>query len=246
MTGRMVRLPSRGNFTQVPNELVNDDRLSFKAKGIMLMLLSLPPWHDGMTSDTLAGAGPDGRTAVLSALKELREAGYMRLVRTQDSQGKWSSKTYFTEVAGDFSALDGQQPVENLELTEVGLTEVGKPDLGQPEVGFSDVGKPDRKSTKTVPKTQDPGEGGENHSPRAVDNFSPPNPLTRADRCAAHQLDAYPPPCGRCKDARLLVEDLDRQAAHDPTLIRKCEHNHVASSCPYCPGGRLHDLEEVS
>jgi hypothetical protein len=77
-----------------------------------------------------------------------------------------------------------------------------------------------------------------------VDNFPPPEPLARPDRCANHQDVAIPPPCGACKDARLTLELVEREVENYP--LARCEHSHVASTCPYCPGGRLHNLEAVS
>jgi hypothetical protein len=59
-----------------------------------------------------------------------------------------------------------------------------------------------------------------------------------------HQLEDIPPPCGRCKDARLTLELVLADVEARP--LPQCEHGRTAQGCPWCPGGRLHDLEAVS
>jgi hypothetical protein len=76
-----------------------------------------------------------------------------------------------------------------------------------------------------------------------VDKSAPPRPLPRPERCVDHQLDVIPPNCGRCKDARLTLELVEAEIAHRP--LATCEHERVAATCPFCPGRRLADLEEV-
>lgn len=100
--------------------------------------------------------------------------------------------------------------------------------------------------TRTVlrePSLNLEGEGFVTTSPEdPVDNFAPLRPLPRADRCSDHQADAIPPPCGRCKDARLTLDLVEKDAMLHPP--RQCEeHGYLASGCPYCPDGRLRALE---
>jgi predicted ArsR family transcriptional regulator len=74
----------------VPNAIARDARLSFRARGLLVMLLSLPPeWH--VTADTLAEDNPDSRTAIRSAMRELRESGYVELHKVRGSDGRTRS-----------------------------------------------------------------------------------------------------------------------------------------------------------
>ena len=75
---------------QIRNEVARDSRLSYKARGILIEILSRPDnWET--SADALAASGPDGRTAVLSGLRELREAGYLETVRRRREDGTFNT-----------------------------------------------------------------------------------------------------------------------------------------------------------
>lgn len=64
-------------FTRVPNDWVRDDRLSLKAIGLLVQLLShAPGWKVSVAS--LAKANSCGLDAIRSAIRELEQAGYLR------------------------------------------------------------------------------------------------------------------------------------------------------------------------
>lgn len=118
MTG-IVRAPrpERG-YAEIRNEVARDGRLSYRARGVLLRLLSnADGWR--MTAEDLAREGKEGRASILAALRELRGAGFIRVVRAQDAGGRWSTHTY---------VFDTPQKV----------TEVQKPNSGFPNVGSSD------------------------------------------------------------------------------------------------------------
>lgn len=63
-------------FTQVANEILVDPDVSLAAKGMFAYLFSKPSdWQ--FSSDRILLEHKDGKRAVLSALKELEEAGYL-------------------------------------------------------------------------------------------------------------------------------------------------------------------------
>lgn len=79
------------NFTILTNDLLNDARLSFKARGLLCYLLSKPrDWQ--VSSAQLTKASPQGMTAIRSALKELKECGYAQLISVQGEDGKMTGK----------------------------------------------------------------------------------------------------------------------------------------------------------
>jgi hypothetical protein len=86
-------------FTTVQNQFIDDARLSFQAKGIMLYVLSKPD-HWRISERSLAAIGPDGRHTVRGALKELEEAGYIRRTRVRLENGtfEWQSMIFETPV----------------------------------------------------------------------------------------------------------------------------------------------------
>lgn len=89
----------------VPNHVVRDVRLSWKARGLLVWLLSMPD-HWRTSSMALAKQGPDGREAVRTGLSELAAAGYLQRRKTQAADGTWSTSTYVFDTP--------QDPVQNV------------------------------------------------------------------------------------------------------------------------------------
>lgn len=79
-------------YTQIPNAWVRDERLSWKARGLLAYLLShRPGWSTSIAS--LVKVGLDGRDGVRAGITELEAAGY--LVR---EQGRDAGTARFSEV----------------------------------------------------------------------------------------------------------------------------------------------------
>jgi len=66
----------RKNYTVVDNTFINDNNLSWKAKGIMLYLFSRPDDWQVYIKDLINKAA-DGEKALRSGLKELEKFGYL-------------------------------------------------------------------------------------------------------------------------------------------------------------------------
>ena len=72
---RIVHITS--GFTIVPNEALNDSKLSFRAKGVYAFLRSKPDnWEFRMSNIILSST--EGRDAIRAAIKELETAGYVK------------------------------------------------------------------------------------------------------------------------------------------------------------------------
>ncbi|MBF9069191.1 helix-turn-helix domain-containing protein [Streptacidiphilus fuscans] len=73
-------------FTTLPNYLLQDRRLSFNAKGVLVDLLSRP---DGWREDgrQIADSSPQGRGSVSKALRELARFGYYRVEKLRRPDG---------------------------------------------------------------------------------------------------------------------------------------------------------------
>jgi len=113
---RLAKYQTDDPFTRVPNTAVNDQRLDLKARGLLLLMLSLPDnWV--FRERNLAEKAGVGREQVRTAMATLMDAGYVRRRR---------------------EATDGKPPVLITEVydtpqspAEVGNAEVGKPDHGE-------------------------------------------------------------------------------------------------------------------
>lgn len=124
-----IRVAPHQRFTVILRETANDTRLSFKARGLLVWLLDKPDdWR--VDAGQIAKTNGCGRDQVLTGLKELEEAGYLRRERYQDGQGRWSSTSTVYPTPQD---------------PEPG-TGVGFPDVGSADVGDADS------LTKTVDK----------------------------------------------------------------------------------------------
>ncbi len=100
----------RGNkltekFTTIPNDLINDPRMSFKAKGVLLYILSKPEHWVVRVSD-LKRAGNCGEVTIYSALTEIEEAGYLIREKTKDEKGHW----VYNQVVREYSSKPQENP----------------------------------------------------------------------------------------------------------------------------------------
>ncbi|WP_336642300.1 hypothetical protein [Microbacterium sp. MMO-56] len=87
------RLSIDEHFTAVPNEWARDARLSRRARGLLVEVMSHRiGWH--ITTRSLAGAGPEGRDAIRSAIDELLEYGYVKRSQSRAAAGKFGEIEY--------------------------------------------------------------------------------------------------------------------------------------------------------
>lgn len=79
------------NYVVISNALVRDRSLSFRARGLLVHLLSMPPgWRT--SSARLTRETTEGRDAIRTALRELERARYVVERRTQDTRGRWATE----------------------------------------------------------------------------------------------------------------------------------------------------------
>ena len=78
-------------FLQVLQNTVRDKNLSFRARGVLLRLLSNVNGYS-MSSKDLVSEGVEGRDAIRSAIAELKTAGYIVSEKSQNAKGRWETK----------------------------------------------------------------------------------------------------------------------------------------------------------
>lgn len=89
----VVRTIHEKNYTVVANDLIRDKRLTLKAKGLALLMMSLPDeWK--FTERWLATQSSDGLSALRSAIAELEATGYLKRKRLKDDKGKFVGNDY--------------------------------------------------------------------------------------------------------------------------------------------------------
>ena len=142
----IIRAPRiQREFTILANSVCLDKRLTMRALGVLVRLLCRPDnWRTN--SDGLAAEFGCGRDAVRGALQELQQAGYIRLQRTQNASGHWSSAwTVFDEPQTDAAttgAGETDAATTGAGKTDAGKTGAGKTDAGKTGAGETDAGKP--------------------------------------------------------------------------------------------------------
>lgn len=93
----IVRIERYARFTNVPNEAIEDDRLSFRARGVLVYLLSKPD-HWTARSEQLVSEGREGRDAIRTALRELETYGYLERTRERIDGGRIVTVTIIRDL----------------------------------------------------------------------------------------------------------------------------------------------------
>ena len=89
----VFRVERTQNYTVMSNYHLRDKTISFKAKGLLSLMLSLPEDWD-YTLAGLARISLEGKDAIRAAVVELEKAGYVQRRQTTDKAGKFSSNEY--------------------------------------------------------------------------------------------------------------------------------------------------------
>ena len=146
MAESIIRSSRRRGFTTVYREVAQDRRLSLKARGLFLLLQSLPEtWQYTISGlATLAGTGKD---QIRSGLKELLDVGYLVKEQSHDSAGKF---------AGNVFVLQETAP-EDAPPPEIPATEVSEPPLSENPTTVEESAAPlSEKPSTGNPSTENP------------------------------------------------------------------------------------------
>jgi hypothetical protein len=147
------------NFTVLPNKMLRDKRLSFKARGLLSLVLT----NTGDWKITKGWIGEqtdegEGREAVTGALEELKRFGYVTFEQVRTAGGFFDNIWSFYDTDGHFlkgqpttgnrkrSAVSGQpSPVNRLRSTAAGnpspLEEQGKEEPDKEELKEEESGE---------------------------------------------------------------------------------------------------------
>lgn len=125
---RRTELAFEGQFTQIPNAWVRDERLSRKARGLLAEIMShRVGWH--VTTRSLAAAGPEGRHSILAGLSELVEAGYLSRAQGRRDGGRFGEIEY--ELSEPTVVQKSSHGEKTPDGTVVGFTAVGSSAVGE-------------------------------------------------------------------------------------------------------------------
>lgn len=116
----VFRINKTKNYTVMSNYHLQDKNLSYKAKGLLSCMLSLPDdWNYSVRG--LASISKEGIKAINSMLKELEENYYLKRERKQENNGRFYYEyniyeTPYTQkgITDKGSTLDGTQINTNI------------------------------------------------------------------------------------------------------------------------------------
>ena len=89
----MAKLIIPNRFGVAPNDILNDNKLSFGAKGLYAYLQSKPEnWR--FSVERMGSQTKEGRTAIKSSIKELEKANLLKRKPARSINGKWNGYDY--------------------------------------------------------------------------------------------------------------------------------------------------------
>lgn len=153
----IIRTSKRENpYVMIDKYGLNDERLSWKAKGLLAYLLSKPDDWQVYESDLIKRAA-DGRDSVRTGLRELEKYGYLSRRQIRGENGSFGHLEYSVyerpitlddteEITADGKSVHG----ENVPQTENPST--GKPSPENPTLLSNDSTKNEQRPTRSTEK----------------------------------------------------------------------------------------------
>lgn len=120
------------HFTQIPNAWLRDNRLSFKARGILSLIMShREGWS--LSIQSLADQNLEGKDAIRSAIEELETAGY--LTRDQVNEGgRFGESIWMTKDPADLPMAENpmtENPTPKKTITKEEQSKNTKEEAGE-------------------------------------------------------------------------------------------------------------------
>lgn len=134
----VFRVEKTRDYTVMSNIHLKDRTLSFKAKGLLSMMLSLPDDWD-YTIAGLIAISKENETAVKNTMKELKEHGYLEVTKERTEKGTFE---YIYNIY-EKPKPDGKKPevenlgVDNLQVENQGQLNTNNKILNNPSLSTS-------------------------------------------------------------------------------------------------------------
>lgn len=124
----IFRVNKNKDYTVMSNYHLKDKKMSFKAKGLLSMMLSLPDNWDYSIAG-LSKISKENEKAIKTILDELKELGYLRIVKLMPNETKSGRIEYIYDIY-EMSTYEKQeyqkQGVELQEVEKQGVEKVGQ------------------------------------------------------------------------------------------------------------------------
>ncbi len=165
MAESIIKINRRHGYTVIFRSVAQDSRLSLKARGLFLLMQSLPDdWSYSISG--LAAKANAGKDTIRSALKELADVGYLVKEQAHDSAGKFARNVLILQDEAPVPLSGFPTTVGSSEAPSSGKPSTGKPSTDFPtlqntEVQIQDINNPPispqggRRSRRTHKETAD-------------------------------------------------------------------------------------------
>lgn len=90
----IIRQKREKHFSIVSNEVLNDKRLSFKARGLLVYMLSMKDDWKFYTKELAEHSERDGIKSIRSALNEIEAMGYLERTQTRGKHGHFEEQDW--------------------------------------------------------------------------------------------------------------------------------------------------------
>lgn len=150
---KLRRVERPRGWTSIPNETLEDARLSWRARGILAYLLSRPAnWETD--SERLAAIAKEGRDAVRTALTELERTRYLFRVKVQGAGGLWATEYVLYDRPLPAGTTPGWAPPLDLDASS---SAAGEPVENPGDNAVEDCGQPTPENPSPAPEKPTPG-----------------------------------------------------------------------------------------
>lgn len=238
-------------YVVIPNAVARNTGLTFRARGLLVMLLSLPPdWH--VTADMLAADNPDSRTAIRAAMAELRTAGYVEVHKQQGERGRWITRLEVFDTTTTGRALSASGATSENDMSAQVAPNASRPAAGgaaaKKKYRTSSRAADAREEVKADPGGRCPGchrSDATGHTPDCPEDFSMYTLAGDQAMSGAMQpvLAAAPSMTpAAARDAIVAAQNAVAEAGHGEARdseVRWCLIRKVADAAPFLPYERL-------
>lgn len=154
----IARVKHERGFTIIDNAALCDQRLSWKARGLLAYLLSRPD-HWKVIAEALENEAPDGRASVRSGLAELQHFGYLVVTKGRDEHGRFvvTDTTVYerpvrTESENQFVDPTSDDEVKDQVTPETGFPHADNRPLVNKDLGSTEIGSTGAYGDETPPQ----------------------------------------------------------------------------------------------
>lgn len=144
----VLRRRHRRHFTTLDNDLIRDSRLSWKATGLLVYLLSLSDTYK-LHISRLSAQKLDGREATMSAIRELQRAGYVTIEQSRGAEGRFGTTVWTIDDSAFSATGDTARPPSTENPFTVEPRTAG-PDPGIPTLRNTNTERTSLRTTSTT------------------------------------------------------------------------------------------------